>query len=101
MAIEIIACSFFFVLCPGIDRFFNEDQVGSLHKKTMQGTTWSEETVVKAIKLRLSCGSQGYNLVRELASPLPAERTLQRRMEAFKFAPGIIQEMMDLLKIKV
>lgn len=67
----------------------------------MQGTAWQDETLVKALKLRLSCGSQGYSVVRELASPLPTERTIQRRIEGFKFTPGILTEMFDILKIKI
>ncbi|KAH7984666.1 hypothetical protein HPB52_023495 [Rhipicephalus sanguineus] len=33
--------------------------------------------------------------------PLPSERTLQRKIEGFKFAPGLLTEVMDLLKIKI
>lgn len=91
----------FFFWCAGIDKYFNKDQLQSLHKSTMQGTAWQDETLVKALKLRLSCGSQGYSVVRELASPLPTERTIQRRIEGFKFTPGILTEMFDILKIKV
>ncbi|KAK8772653.1 hypothetical protein V5799_024101 [Amblyomma americanum] len=68
---------------------------------TTQGSTWSNDTALKALKLRLACVSLGYDVVRELASPLPTERTLQRRIESFKFRPGILMEMMDLLKIKI
>ncbi|XP_049267539.1 uncharacterized protein LOC125756680 [Rhipicephalus sanguineus] len=88
-------------LHKGIDKYFNKDQLQSLHKSTMHGTAWQDETLVKALKLRLSCGSQGYSVVRELASPLPTERTIQRRIEGFKFTPGILTEMFDILKIKI
>lgn len=56
---------------------------------------------MKALKLKLSCRSQGYNVARELGMPLPSERTLQRKLEGFKFAPGLLFEVIDLLKIKV
>ncbi|KAM7311300.1 hypothetical protein ISCGN_008207 [Ixodes scapularis] len=61
----------------------------------------SEGTVVKGLKVRLSCGSESYNVVRELVAPLPSERTLQRRLQQHKFPPGILIEMMKPLEVKV
>lgn len=67
----------------------------------MRGSSWSHETIMKALRLKVSCRSQGYNVARELGMPLPSQRTLQRKIEGFKFAPGLLTEVMDLLKIKV
>lgn len=67
----------------------------------MRGSAWSEGTVVKGLKVRLSCGSESYNVVRELVAPLPSERTLQRRLQQHKFPPGILKEMMKPLEVKV
>ncbi|KAM7304484.1 uncharacterized protein ISCGN_014384 [Ixodes scapularis] len=72
-----------------------------METSTMKGTPWSTPTIEKALKLRLSCGSRGYNVVRETGTPLPAERTLQRQLEKFKFAPGILHEILDSLAVKV
>lgn len=67
----------------------------------MQGIKWSDNTIVKALKLRLSCGSRGYSVLQELGQPLPSERTLQRRLEGYKFAAGILHEMLRPLEVKV
>ncbi|KAH8042724.1 hypothetical protein HPB51_025567 [Rhipicephalus microplus] len=66
----------------------------------MRGKQWSTVTIKKGLKLRLACGSKGYNAVRELAVPLPSERTLQRRVENCKFSPGILHEVLKFLALK-
>lgn len=43
---------------------FNNDQVEALCKKSMRGKKWSTATVKKAIRLRLSCGNNGYKELR-------------------------------------
>ncbi|KAH6946446.1 hypothetical protein HPB50_013650 [Hyalomma asiaticum] len=48
-----------------------------------------------------SAETSGYNVARELGMPLPSELTLQRKIEGFKFAPGLLTEVLDLLKIKI
>ncbi|KAH7949189.1 hypothetical protein HPB49_006236 [Dermacentor silvarum] len=53
--------------------YLGSDQALYLQKGTMRGTAWSTETVVNALKLKLSCRSQGYNVARELEMPLPSE----------------------------
>ncbi|XP_077488969.1 uncharacterized protein LOC144099493 isoform X2 [Amblyomma americanum] len=44
---------------------------------------------------------QGYSVARELGIPLPSERTLQRKIEGFKFVPGMLSEVIDLLRAKM
>uniref|UniRef100_A0A147BVI5 Putative p-32 hm n=1 Tax=Ixodes ricinus TaxID=34613 RepID=A0A147BVI5_IXORI len=85
----------------GLKSYLNKDQVLRLTTKTVRGSAWSEGTVVKGLKVRLSCGSESYNVVRELVAPLPSERTLQRRLQQHKFPPGILIEMMKPLEVKV
>lgn len=88
-------------LKTGLKHFLAEDQLKCLEKSTMRGTSWSRGTLEKAIKIRLSCGSRGFNVVRDLGQPLPAERTLQRHLQDFKFMPGVLHELMDSLAYKV
>lgn len=47
---------------------------------TMRGRSWSDETIQKALKVRLACGTRGYDVVKELFTPLTSELTLQRRL---------------------
>lgn len=51
--------------------------------------------------MRLSSGARGYEPVRELGQPLPTERTLNRHLEGYKFVPGLLQEIMESLALKV
>ncbi|KAH7934440.1 hypothetical protein HPB52_024198 [Rhipicephalus sanguineus] len=51
--------------------------------------------------MRLSCGARGYDSVRELGQPLPTERTLHRHLEGYKFTPGLLEDIMESLALKV
>ncbi|XP_077503001.1 uncharacterized protein LOC144113661 [Amblyomma americanum] len=52
----------------------------------MRSSSWTKATVEGALKLRLACGSRGYEYLRETGWPLPAERTLQSHIEDIKMA---------------
>ena len=82
-------------------RLFGRDQLAALKRGGMRGTRWSASTVKKALQLRFACGSSGYKLLLQQQYPLPSERTLQRRMEAVPFQPGILVQVFDFLKLKV
>lgn len=65
-----------------LGEIFNEDQIKAI---TNQGTScreWSDETIKRAIRLRLTCGSAGYQEILDQNFPLPSERTLQRKMSS-------------------
>ncbi|KAH6934097.1 hypothetical protein HPB50_020035 [Hyalomma asiaticum] len=87
-------------LVAGLNKYLNEDQVKCLKMATMQGTRWTKKTVIKALKMRLSCGARGYDSVRELGQPLPTERTLHRHLEGYKFTPGLLEDIMESLALK-
>ncbi|XP_077493742.1 uncharacterized protein LOC144104536 [Amblyomma americanum] len=84
-----------------LKRFLAPDQLRSMEQKTIKGTRWTEATIVKGLEMRLSSGSRGYNVVREIGAPLPAERTLQRHLEGFKLSPGILHDVLRALSAKV
>ncbi|KAH7956199.1 hypothetical protein HPB52_007002 [Rhipicephalus sanguineus] len=83
-----------------LSSYIHEDQFATLHRSP-RGTVWSKETLIKALKIRLSCGSRGYDMVKELGQPLPSQRTLQRHIEHCKFRPGLLVDIMDSLAVKV
>ncbi|KAH8025455.1 hypothetical protein HPB51_008370 [Rhipicephalus microplus] len=83
-----------------LSSYISEDQFTSLHRSP-RGKVWSKETLTKALKIRLSCGSRGYDMVKELGQPLPSQRTLQRHIEHCKFRPGLLVNIMDSLAVKV
>ncbi|KAG8174448.1 hypothetical protein JTE90_027103 [Oedothorax gibbosus] len=81
---------------------FNEDQQLALQRKNVNnGSFWSDETVKTAMGLRFSCGSKSYEHLLRLNFPYPSIRTLQRRLENFKFESGILEEAVEFLKVKV
>lgn len=69
-------------------RVLSDDQIRVLEKGSMRGSSWSPESLQKALQLKVACGSKGYDFVKENVVPLPAKRTLQRQTEHIKFTPG-------------
>jgi hypothetical protein len=70
--------------------FLNDDQLASMKRKSAKGLKWSPETARKALQMRFSCGSTGYDVVTDSGYPLPSARTLRRRLQAINFSPGVL-----------
>lgn len=61
-------------------RIFNEDQINSLLNKT-RVQNWSNATIVRVLKLKDACGTNGYKELLNQGIPLPSIRTLSRKLE--------------------
>lgn len=83
-----------------LNRTFNPDQVDMLLYQKKHPRQWSNETVTESLKTKFVCGTKGYEHQRS-KYPLPSERTLQRRVEDLDFNPGILYDVLELLKLKV
>lgn len=84
-----------------LQHLFGKDQLYFLKHASMKGTKWETQTVRRALQLYLSCGRGGYECLRNQGYPLPCIRTLQKRMESFKFDAGILEDVFPLLKSKI
>lgn len=82
-----------------LSSYIDEDLCASLHYSP-RGTAWSKETFIKALKICLSCGSRGCDIVKELGQPLPSQPTL-RHIEHCEFRPGLLVDIIDSLAVKV
>lgn len=80
---------------------FNEDQIGALMQPSKRIHKWSKSTIKKALRLRFSCGTTGYQELLAQNQPLPSIRTLERRVEDIKFNSGILHEVIETMAIKV
>ena len=83
-----------------LNSLFNNDQVEILLCDKKQPKQWSDATITDSLKTRITCGKKGYKHERE-KFPLPSERTLQRRMQNLNFNCGILDDVIDLLKLKL
>jgi len=85
-----------------LSRFLNADQIGSLSRKAKsKGMKWTNTTVKKALQIRCATGVKGYShLIRE-GFPMPSYRTLCERVEKAQFEPGIQNNVLEWLKVKV
>ena len=77
---------------------FGEDQIESACGKRPK--EWSPETIVKALKVKLTCGSRGYEHERK-TYPLPSQRTLRARLEGIHFDFGLLNDVFSLLQSAV
>lgn len=89
----------------GIFRIFNKDQVLAMQKKSIGKSTkfikWTDTTFLKALRIKFTCGVEGYREILKQGIPLPTEKTMQRRVQRIKFESGILNQVFDFLKIKI
>ncbi|KMQ88103.1 vam6 vps39-like protein [Lasius niger] len=69
--------------------------------QSVKGCKWSNNTIRKALRLKLPCGTSGYQELLAQGIPLPNERTLRRRSENIDFKLGICEQIFDILKQRV
>jgi len=80
-------------------KILNKDQIKALNMQSLW--EWSDNTIKKALRLKLSCGSSGYQEWLAQGIPLPNEHTLRRRLENIDFKPGICEQIFDILKQRI
>ncbi|KAH9364129.1 hypothetical protein HPB48_010137 [Haemaphysalis longicornis] len=80
-------------------KFLNEDRIHPLSRDSNK-ITWSSQTVKQALQIKLSCQTSGNETLKNLGYLLLANRTLARRLQGLKFLPGILTDVVDLLKTK-
>lgn len=88
-------------LSKNIRKILNDDQIETLCRPSERCGRWSNDTLKKALRLKLSCGSSGYKEILCQGIPLPSERTLRRRLEGMDFQPGISEQMFDILSERI
>ncbi|XP_018365002.1 PREDICTED: uncharacterized protein LOC108762480 [Trachymyrmex cornetzi] len=88
-------------LKSSLKQIFNDDQIEALERRSSRGHKWSNDTIKKALRLKFSCGSSGYQELLKEKLPLPCERTLRRKLESIQFEEGICDDIFKLLQDKV
>ncbi|XP_025409640.1 THAP domain-containing protein 1-like isoform X2 [Sipha flava] len=69
-----------------LNSVFNIDQINALNRNSTKFMKWSNSTVMKALKLKFSCGNNGYEELLKQNIPLPSLRTIRRRLQHLKCA---------------
>jgi len=62
---------------------------------------WSNLTICKALKIKFSCGNNGYEKMSKQKIPLLFQKTLRRRLQMLKFDSGVLDEFFKFLEIKI
>ena len=76
---------------------FNEDQLNLVRGESSK-VVWSDETLQKALKLRLICGEAGYRELLRQNMPLPSSRSLRRAVKLSRFTKRFSEEVVEYLK---
>lgn len=84
-----------------IENIFNEDQLLFIHHGSVKGFSWSEDTLQKALRLYMACGTSGYQEMLKQKLPLPCIRTIQRHIQSMKFKPGVLHDVLKNVEAKV
>ncbi|CAJ1057940.1 hypothetical protein AALO_G00089630%2C partial [Xyrichtys novacula] len=79
---------------------FNTDQIQSLGREKKRWIRWSNQTLKKAIQIRFTAGTTGYKTLQKMKIPRPDIRTTQQRMQHVKMEPGVLMEVIKMLKLK-
>lgn len=82
-------------------KLFTKDQTNFITHGTQRGAVWYPTTINKALKLYVACGQKGYKELRRQKLPYPSIRTLQYHIRSLKFKPGIFEDIIKMLKMKV
>lgn len=83
------------------EKLFTKDQINFVDYNTQRGSSWSSESINKGLRLYMACGQKGYEELRRQNLPYPSIRTLQHRIQGLNFQPGILEDVINMLKIKV
>ena len=82
-----------------LEKFLHLDQIHQLTNSRC--SKWSSDTIRSAMKIRTAVGKNGYEFLRtKILYPLPSYRTLCERVETLRMAPGLQEDVLDLLQIK-
>lgn len=83
------------------EKIFTKDQRNFIKNRTQKEASWSDETVHKALKLYVACGEKGYEELLQQNLPFPSVPTLKHRIQGLEFKPGILEDVDNILKMKV
>ena len=74
---------------------------GKKRKRGQKGNRWTNEEIRKALQIKIACGQSGYNVLLQQGYELPSISTLYKHTEHFSFKPGILDEVFQMLEVKV
>ena len=87
--------------CKWVSNLYNGDQIKFLKSGRKKVSRWSDKTVIKAIKLKFMTRTKGYNYIRKTGGPCSCVRTLQRCLQNINCQPCVLDDVFNLLKLKV
>lgn len=83
-----------------LKRIFTNDQIRALLTQSSRPRHWSNDTIIKALRLKFGCGERGYEEIMKQNIPLPTIRTLQNRLQGLQFSSGISDDIFEFLRLK-
>lgn len=62
---------------------------------------WCDKTLIQGYKLKFTCGYFGYRELLNQGFPLPSLRTLNEKLNGWKFTSSISDEIFQFLQLKI
>ena len=84
-----------------LSSFLSEEQISSLYVNRRRISHWSNEAIIKALKIRFTLGKHCFNYHRNTGYPLPSYSTINKRIQNIKLDFGVLNVIFELLKTKV
>ena len=88
-------------LVKNLKCYFEEDQVKALCNPSHSVREWNSNTIRKAIRIQALGNNRTLNYCRENIAPLPFSRTVQKQLEHFVMSPGVLNDIIDIINVKV
>jgi hypothetical protein len=86
-------------LKTNVKKIFKEDQIE--HLMGNKSFPWCNETLNTGLQVRVAVGKNGYEYLRKvLGYPLPSYRLLCSKVEVLHMAPGIQDQLFELIELK-
>lgn len=78
----------FDILEQSVSKIFTSDQIDILKKRYKTIPIWQNASLVNGFRIQFTCGRTGYDELLNQGYPLPALRTLRKKVENLKFKTG-------------
>ncbi|KAH7977736.1 hypothetical protein HPB49_003354 [Dermacentor silvarum] len=81
-------------------KLLNAHQLHALSRSNNRDNSWTPETVKRGLQIKFARWTTGYETLRKLGYPFLSNRTLACRLKGLKFFPGILHEVIDIMRRK-
>lgn len=80
---------------------FSNNQIKYASGQLKRMPKWCDKALIQGYKLKFTCGYSGYRELLNESFPLPSLRTLNEKLDGWKFTSDISDEIFQFLQLKI